>query len=40
MPTMVEEDRLSETFAALANPTRRAILTLLADLRLDPVARP
>ena len=27
----VEEDRLSETFAALANETRRAILARLAD---------
>ena len=27
----VAEDRLSETFAALANPTRRAILARLAD---------
>jgi DNA-binding transcriptional ArsR family regulator len=28
--TIVDEDRLSETFAALANPTRRAILAHLA----------
>jgi DNA-binding transcriptional ArsR family regulator len=28
---MLEDDRLSETFAALANPTRRAILDRLAD---------
>ena len=28
---MIEEDRLSETFAALANTTRRAILARLAD---------
>jgi DNA-binding transcriptional ArsR family regulator len=28
---VVEEDRLSETFAALANSTRRAILARLAD---------
>ena len=28
--TIVDEDRLSETFAALANPTRRAILSHLA----------
>jgi DNA-binding transcriptional ArsR family regulator len=27
----VEEDRLNETFAALANPTRRAILARLAQ---------
>jgi DNA-binding transcriptional ArsR family regulator len=26
----IDEDRLDETFAALANPTRRAILTRLA----------
>jgi DNA-binding transcriptional ArsR family regulator len=26
----IDDDRLSETFAALANPTRRAILTRLA----------
>jgi DNA-binding transcriptional ArsR family regulator len=31
MPTMADEDRLSETFAALANSTRRAILAHLAD---------
>jgi DNA-binding transcriptional ArsR family regulator len=30
MQTMVHEDRLDETFAALANPTRRAILARLA----------
>jgi DNA-binding transcriptional ArsR family regulator len=30
MTTAVDEDRLSETFAALANSTRRAILTRLA----------
>ena len=29
--TALEEDRLSETFAALANSTRRAILGRLAD---------
>lgn len=28
---VLEEDRLTETFAALANPTRRAILARLAD---------
>jgi DNA-binding transcriptional ArsR family regulator len=27
----IDEDRLSETFAALANPTRRAILARLAE---------
>ena len=31
MPSMIDEDRLSETFAALANSTRRAILARLAD---------
>jgi len=30
MPTATKEDRLSETFAALANSTRRAILAHLA----------
>ena len=29
--TAVDDDRLSETFAALANSTRRAILARLAD---------
>jgi DNA-binding transcriptional ArsR family regulator len=31
MATAIDEDRLSETFAALANSTRRAILARLAD---------
>lgn len=31
MPTVLEEDRLSETFAALANSTRRAILARLVE---------
>lgn len=31
MGLAIEEDRLNETFAALANPTRRAILARLAD---------
>ena len=31
MPTVAREDRLDETFAALANPTRRAILARLAQ---------
>ena len=31
MPTAIDEDRLSDTFAALANSTRRAILARLAD---------
>jgi DNA-binding transcriptional ArsR family regulator len=31
MATAIDDDRLSETFAALANRTRRAILTRLAE---------
>jgi DNA-binding transcriptional ArsR family regulator len=31
MTTAIDEDRLSETFGALANSTRRAILARLAD---------
>ncbi len=31
MATAIDENRLSETFAALANPTRRAILARLAE---------
>ena len=31
MTTTIDEDRLSETFAALANSTRRAILARLAE---------
>ena len=31
MATAIDEDRLSETFAALANTTRRAILARLAQ---------
>ena len=31
MATMLEDDQLSETFAALANATRRAILAHLAE---------
>ena len=31
MALVIEEDRLSETFAALANTTRRAILARLAE---------
>jgi DNA-binding transcriptional ArsR family regulator len=31
MATVVEQDRLSETFAALASSTRRAILARLAE---------
>lgn len=42
MPTVLEEDRLSETFAALANPTRRAILARLAegDAGVNELAEP
>ena len=35
MTTAIDEDRLSETFAALANSTRRAILARLAAGRGD-----
>jgi DNA-binding transcriptional ArsR family regulator len=31
MPTAIDEERLSETFAALANATRRAIVARLAE---------
>ena len=31
MTTAIRDDRLTETFAALANPTRRAILARLAE---------
>ena len=31
MTIAIDEDRLSDTFAALANPTRRAILARLAE---------
>jgi DNA-binding transcriptional ArsR family regulator len=31
MPTAIDEERLNETFAALASATRRAILARLAD---------
>jgi len=31
MAVVIDEERLSETFAALANPTRRAILARLAQ---------
>ena len=31
MTTVIDEDRLNETFAALANSTRRAILARLAE---------
>jgi DNA-binding transcriptional ArsR family regulator len=41
-PTEVADDRLSQTFAALANPTRRAILTRLAagDATVNELADP
>ena len=35
MERAIEEERLSETFAALANSTRRAILARLADGEAD-----
>ncbi|HEV7526864.1 MAG TPA: transcriptional regulator, partial [Acidimicrobiia bacterium] len=31
MPTAIDDHRLTETFAALANSTRRAILARLAE---------
>jgi DNA-binding transcriptional ArsR family regulator len=31
MPLTLDDDRLNDTFAALANPTRRAILARLAE---------
>jgi DNA-binding transcriptional ArsR family regulator len=42
MPTAVSEDRLSETFAALANSTRRAILARLArgEATVNELAEP
>ena len=42
MSTMTDEDRLSETFAALANSTRRAILARLADgeANVNEIAQP
>ncbi len=46
MPTIIEnrpsEDRLSETFAALANPVRRSILARLAkgEATVNELARP
>jgi DNA-binding transcriptional ArsR family regulator len=38
----IDEDRLSETFAALANPTRRAILARLAagEANVNELAEP
>jgi DNA-binding transcriptional ArsR family regulator len=42
MPVATNEDRLDETFAALANPTRRAILDRLAhgDASVNELAEP
>jgi DNA-binding transcriptional ArsR family regulator len=42
MATAIDEDRLSETFAALANPTRRAILARLAggEATVNELAEP
>ena len=42
MTLMIDEDRLSETFAALANSTRRAILARLAegDANVNELAEP
>ena len=42
MTLVIEEDRLSETFAALANPTRRAILARLArgEASVNELAEP
>jgi DNA-binding transcriptional ArsR family regulator len=42
MTTVIDEDRLSETFAALANSTRRAILARLAegDANVSELAEP
>src|SRR5215467_4052287 len=42
MTPMIDEDRLSETFAALANSTRRAILARLAkgDANVNELAEP
>ena len=35
MTTAIDDDRLSETFAALASATRRAILARLAERRRE-----
>jgi DNA-binding transcriptional ArsR family regulator len=42
MPTATQEDRLGRAFAALANPTRRAIVARLAagDATVNELARP
>ena len=42
MTTLIDEDRLTETFAALANSTRRAILARLAqgEANVNELAEP
>jgi DNA-binding transcriptional ArsR family regulator len=42
MPVTIDDDRLDDTFAALANPTRRAILARLArgDASVNELAEP
>ena len=42
MPTAIDEERLSETFAALANSTRRAIVARLAqgEATVNELAQP
>lgn len=42
MTVAIDEDRLNETFAALANPTRRAILARLleGEANVKDLARP
>jgi DNA-binding transcriptional ArsR family regulator len=42
MALMIDEDRLSETFAALSSPTRRAILARLAvgEANVNELAEP
>ena len=42
MAPVIEDERLTETFAALANPTRRAILARLAqgDANVNDLAEP
>lgn len=42
MTLVIDDDRLSETFAALANPTRRAILARLAagEANVNELAEP
>ena len=40
MPIASDEERLSETFAALSNSTRRAILARLAEGAVNELAEP